>query len=182
MKQKILFTKDECRQIIDYIHHFDISRIGNRVDDFSKSGKRYNFWVIEKNSTTNWIFDRLFGWFTESTNMQILMDNIKGGLVHNYKIGDSFPKHIDRVSVFKDRLYNIGIQLNSIDEYEGGDYIIYNNDENIELISKEVGNCYYYGSDVLHEVLPITKGERWSFLNHLNDNVHIISNKTNKLI
>jgi predicted 2-oxoglutarate/Fe(II)-dependent dioxygenase YbiX len=110
------------------------------------------------------------------------MNNVSKGLIHNYKIGDAFPKHIDRSAPYTDRLYNVGIQLNSMNEYDGGDYIVYTDNKNTELISKEVGNCYYYASDVLHEVSPITKGERWSFVHHLNNNIHIISEKTNKLI
>lgn len=177
MNEKILFNVQECEKIIDYRHMFDIAKhfgLNNRID---RETKKYNFYLIEKNENTDWLFRRLINWFSESTEIEILYDTIERGLLHNYKIGDAFPKHIDRSFEFKDRLYNVGIQLNS--EYAGGDYIIYG-DYNKQL-SKEPGNTYFYDSAIFHEVTKITDGERWSFLIHISKN-NIKDFKSNKII
>lgn len=179
MEQKILFTKDECVQIINYKNYFDISNPDkkNRVGD-SKSIKKYNFYMIERNDETKWVFERLFNWFFERTGISVSIENVIKGYLHNYNVGDAFPKHIDMTEEFKYRLYNVGVQLNS--DYEGGDYIIYPQNE---IISKETGNSYYYASDVPHEVKKIISGNRWSFLYHINrQDINPKHYKANKLL
>lgn len=185
MKQEILFTKEECYKIISYKNEFDISDLSqkNRIDKgVGLTNKKYDFYWIEKNNTTNWVFDRLFNWFYEQTNTKVLMNTIVKGFLHNYKAGDVFPKHIDRVGIYKNRIYNVGIQLSDGGDYDGGDYVIYNYDLTKEHISKKIGNCYYYDAGQSHEVTQITNGERWSFLHHINEEHILNNNKLNNII
>lgn len=185
MKQQILFTKDECSKIISYKDKFDISDSSqkNRIDKGNKvKHKKYDFYWIEKNGETEWVFERLFDWFYHQTGVKVSMDTIVKGFLHNYKVGDVFAKHIDRVGVYKNRCYNVGIQLSDFTDYTDGEYIIYNYDTTKEVISKNIGNCYYYDSGISHEITKITSGERWSFLHHINEE-HISNyNKFNNII
>lgn len=182
LSQKVLFTEDECVSIINYKDLYDITPPPGYSNIVSKNRtenheKKYNVYMIDKNDATDWIFVRLLNWLHETSGVLVDKNKIKAGLIHNYHVGDGFPKHIDRTKDFKNRTYNIGIQLTS--NYLGGDYIVYGNPT--EVIGKEIGNSYFYASDVLHEVTKINDGERWSFLFHINKD-DIINNKNVKLL
>ena len=82
--------------------------------------------------------------------------------LHRYTIGDHFAKHIDLAKGYEERRYNLGIQLN--DEYDGGEYVTWDDSGNEILISKETGTALAYHCRVEHEIKEITKGERWSIV------------------
>jgi predicted 2-oxoglutarate/Fe(II)-dependent dioxygenase YbiX len=69
----------------------------------------------------------------------------------------------------------LGIQLN--ESYEGGEYLIWDDNENEILISKEVGTALAYHGRLYHEIKKITTGERWSIVMPLN-NFNIIEKKS----
>lgn len=174
LNQYTLFTKEECNKIIQYTKSDNIFFVDeseyekydlvskNRVH---KSNKKYDPYLLRYNENTKWIFEKLLDWFTQETSISINWNTITYGLIHNYHIGDAFPKHIDKTNTAKKRVYNVGIQLNN--EYSGGEYILYEYNGSEYIINPNTGNASYYKSDVLHEVRPIINGDRWSFLIHL---------------
>jgi predicted 2-oxoglutarate/Fe(II)-dependent dioxygenase YbiX len=90
--------------------------------------------------------------------------NVKpyGCSLHKYSKGDSFTKHIDLNANFPDRRWNLGIQLN--ENYTGGEYVCYDENNNEIILSKEVGTAIAYNSTTLHEIREIHSGERWSIV------------------
>lgn len=74
-----------------------------------------------------------------------------------------YGKHIDRSINIPVRKLSISIQLSNPEEYEGGELKIFDRDEGI-VMSKEQGTLIMFPSYTLHEVTPVTKGERNSLV------------------
>jgi predicted 2-oxoglutarate/Fe(II)-dependent dioxygenase YbiX len=172
--QEKIFSKKECKEIIDLAKNYKLKALfdknsgiaedttSNRIESNSYSMNRYD---IMRDSENEWIFNKLLNWFTSTTNIQLNDTNLtKWMVVHKYTIGDKFDLHID-ISEGKEsilRRYNVGLQLN--DEYDGGEYILYDIKNNPIILSKESGTAITYKSTVPHEIKEITKGERWSII------------------
>jgi hypothetical protein len=156
----ISFTKYECEQIIN------LSKILPKVErDESPRPISYDFYSIGWNDETKWIFDRMDSYFTETTGIKVLksLDAIH---LFDYSVGDKFGRHRD--TYYTGQVWNIGVCLN--DDYEGGDFVLYNPNKTIPKIQGEI---YTFECKHEHEVLEVTKGNRWSligfyFYEHLN--------------
>ena len=171
--QEIIFSKEECEEIINYsllegnepIFNFTNNPTGNYKNNRVTYGKdtSYNVYRIKNTPQTEWMFTKLINWFSIKSNVELNMD-IKHEFctLHKYNIGDKFSKHIDLSKGFENRRYNLGIQLN--DDYEGGEYVCWN-DKNEEIIlSKKQGTALVYHCRVPHEIKEITNGSRWSIV------------------
>jgi len=102
------------------------------------------------------IIKKLLDWFEKETGEK-LKHKEHDLVIHKYNVGDYFQKHTDKN--YKNRAWVVGFHIN--DEYEGGDYILYNPDG---VIDKTVGIPYCFKSDRVHEITKITKGVRKSGL------------------
>lgn len=156
LKEKILFSKEECKSIISY-NETDITnwRMGDR---------NYKSQSINYSLETNWLFDKLKDFVERETNIQIR--TIKKTIhFHKFTKGDWFGKHND---VRDNRLYAVGVLLN--DDFSGGDFKLYNPNEII--LNKVIGNTYLFDVRIDHEITPILDGERYSLLWFL-ENEHI---------
>ena len=164
LKEKILFSKEECKSIISYNEtHITNWRMGDR---------NYKSQPINYSLETNWLFDKLKDFVERETNIQIR--TIKKTIhFHKFTKGDWFGKHND---VRDNRLYAVGVLLN--DDFSGGDFKLYNPNEII--LNKVIGNTYLFDVRIDHEITPILDGERYSLLWFL-ENEHI-KIETNKLI
>ena len=148
IEKDILFTKDECNSIIWGVKHHSVN--------WSKFDRKYNSHSIIYSDETRWIFDRLATFFENKT--QIPIRKIKEQIhFHNFKTGDWFGKHNDDREC---RIYAVGVLLNS--EFEGGEFKLYNDTEIV--LEKISGNAYVFDVKMIHEITPITKGERYSLL------------------
>lgn len=158
-----MFTKEECEKII-YLAKSSLvdSKLYFKYDDNIK----YKVSNIKKDKTTDWIFDKMFVFFTNKTGIKIKKSlNILH--VHNYKTGDYFKKHKD--NLHPTQIHNIGVCLN--DDYVGGEFILY---EPYEILPKKQGEMYTFESLRLHEVKKIESGERWSIIAFLhNENLEL---------
>jgi hypothetical protein len=164
LKEKILFSKEECEFIISYNE--------THITNWLMSDRKYNSQPINYSSETKWLFDKLKDFVERETNVEIR--TIKKTIhFHKFTKGDWFGKHND---VRDNRLYAVGVLLN--DNFEGGDFKLYNPNEII--LDKVIGNTYLFDVRIDHEITPILKGERYSLLWFL-ENEHI-KTETNKLI
>ena len=164
LKEKILFSKEECKSIISYNEtHITNWRMGDR---------KYHSQPITYSLETNWLFDKLKDFVERETNIEIR--TIKKTIhFHKFTKGDWFGKHND---VRDNRLYAVGVLLN--DNFTGGDFKLYN--PNKIILDKVIGNTYLFDVRIYHEIIPILEGERYSLLWFLeNEHVKI---ETNKLI
>ena len=164
LKEKILFSKEECQSIIFYG--------SNNITNWDNKDRKYYSQPITYSLETKWLFDKLKNFFEEQSNTQIKKNK---EVIHFHKFvkGDWFGKHND---VRDNRLYSVGVLLN--DDFEGGDFKLYNPSEII--LKKLIGNTYLFDVTIDHEITSILEGERYSLLWFL-ENEHI-KIETNKLI
>lgn len=161
-KEKILFSKNECESIINLSKYLrQINPYGYNIDN-KKSNISYSVWVIERNNQTQWIFNKIHTYFEKETGLKIKkeLDKI---FIHKYTKGQRFTKHAD--TGYKTQIHNIGVCLN--DNYEGGEFILYNPEF---FLPKKSGEIYTFPSARMHEVKEILNGERWSIIGFLHIN------------
>jgi hypothetical protein len=175
IEQEVIFTKEECDTIISYSKiytesiHYHTNVYGDNITTIDTDNKlvnlnghySYNLYVIPNNTHTNWIFNKLQKWFSSRTNIEFKQD-VKKFTLHRYSIGDEFKKHIDATINFKDRRYNIGVQLN--DDYVGGEYICWDKINLPIKILNHIGNASVYHASVPHQINKIINGNRWSLV------------------
>ena len=164
LKEKILFSKEECESIILYND--------THITNWIMGDRKFNSQPIRYSLETKWLFDKLKTFFEEESNIQIKRNK---EVIHFHKFtkGDWFGKHND---IRENRLYAVGVLLS--DDFEGGDFKLYNPNEIV--LNKVMGNTYLFDTRIDHEITPILKGERYSLLWFLqNEHIKI---KTNKLI
>ena len=185
--QENIFTKTECEKIIGYADpNQDIEKFfkfsetttakfnSNKLKIGLKTS--YNVFVILNDENTKWFFDKLTEWFEKTSGIKLRKENeLQFCTLHKYEVGDRFTKHVDITEGFEYRRYNLGIQLN--ENYEGGEYVIWDDNENETIISKEIGTALAYHGRLFHEIKKITKGERWSIVMPLNS-FNIIEKKS----
>ena len=186
--EKILFTEEECKKILNYRFDYPLHYVtppqtlvkGTRTVYYSVDikneewMKKYNVWDIVKDKNTKWIYYRLYDWLESIVGFKIertfsTTDTDKhrhSHKLHEYNLGDRFDKHVDDMDVDSDRIWNIGIVLNT--DFEGGNYICYDESDTPYMFKKVTGNVVAYTSDVPHEITEITKGKRYSMVVSLN--------------
>ena len=154
-----MFSEEECKTIILIAKSIDVKSSKTYFED---TNIKYNTYNINRNDTTNWIFERMFEYFTKTTGIKVIkpLDILH---VHNYKKGDVFKKHKD--NLYPTQIHNIGVCLN--DNYTGGEFVLY---EPHETLPKKQGEIYTFSSLRSHEVKEILEGERWSIISFLHIN------------
>ena len=162
IKQKILFTKEECELIVN------LSKINQQ--DWKSKDRKYNSFTLNYNTDTDWLFGKLKSFFELDTQIEII--KLKSQIhFHKFTKGDWFGKHND---IRDNRIYAVGVLLN--DNFEGGDFKLYNPEE--QILDKIVGNAYIFDVRIEHEITTILNGERYSLLWFLqNDNIKLLKNK-----
>lgn len=164
LREKILFSKEECETILSYRK--------TNVTNWKMKDRKYESQPIHYSLETKWLFTKLKNFFEIETSKEIV--NLKKTIhFHKFLKDDWFGEHND---VRDSRAYSVGVLLN--DNFEGGEFKLYNPEE--LKISKVTGNTYLFDVRIQHEITPIIKDERYSLLWFLqNENIKV---KTTKLI
>jgi PKHD-type hydroxylase len=159
------FSVEECKKIIE---------IGNKKGLIKGStlGKVKNY----RDSKISWLYpsDDLEWAYRKITDIVLNLNErffnfdlyglIEGFQFTHYQApGGKYKKHVDKGYNNLIRKLSISIQLSDSKSYEGGDLALYNGEEPI-LIPKEQGKLILFPSYTLHEVKPVTKGERYSLV------------------
>lgn len=161
-----LFSKEECEKIIDI-------GIKKGLDKaVIKRGYEKNY----RNSKISWIYPNdNFEWVFKRVTEVVLNLNkrffnfdlygfMEGFQFTHYKKPDGkYKKHIDKFFDGPIRKLSLSIQLSDPKSYLGGDFILHDGEVPITL-PKEQGKLILFPSYVLHEVKPVTKGERYSLV------------------
>ena len=156
--QKVLFSKDECKTIINLNK--------NNSQSWGHNNRLYDSLLIQYRTDTHWVFDRLKSFFEDVTQIQIPNLN-KDIHYHIFKKDNYFGLHSDDLA---NRMYSVGVLLN--DNFDGGDFILYDKD-NLTL-NKTIGNTYIFDVSIKHEITKIMNGERYSMIWFItNDNIKI---------
>lgn len=83
--------------------------------------------------------------------------------IMRYGIGDKYEKHTDWSPNNLFRKLSLSIQLSDPTEYEGGEVLFHAGPTPAEL-PYNIGHGCVWPSFVLHEVKPVTSGERWALV------------------
>jgi len=170
--QKKVFTKEECEKIISLTKNTNLSEgqivNKNNLPDIKLPDIRTSkiCW-INCDEETKWIFSKMIN-CVFNLNSKYFQFNISGmyeGLQFtNYKSPNGkYAKHIDRVLDRPVRKLSVSIQLTDPNNYEGGELYVYDNNKGT-VMEKEQGDLVMFPSYMLHEVKPVTKGERNSLV------------------
>lgn len=167
LKQKVIFTKEECTSIIKFFK----DKQKNVKMPPGQTRVNYKGYLLEDESGKE-LIQKLYDWFTEETGLE-LYKFPKENYFMQYTEGDVFSQHTDE---YGERVWILGLQLSEDSEYDGADFIFYT-DEGDVLIDKMIGNCYLTKANISHEVTKLRKGNRYSFVS-FPDKTSLISKKT----
>ena len=158
------FTKEECNKIIKIAKEKGLLKgvtKGNSDIRLSKITWLYS------SDDLDWVFRKITDIVLNLNNrfFQFDLHGLNEGLQFtNYKApSNKYGKHIDRSVNSLIRKLSLSIQLTDPKEYEGGELILYENEKGTEM-KKEQGTLVLFPSYTLHEVKPVTKGERNSLV------------------
>ena len=158
-----LFTSEECKKIIKIAKDKGLVK-GEAEDKFIRSSQ---ICWLDHTDDLDWAYNRITN-IVLNLNERFFQFDLHGlneGLQFtNYKApSDKYKKHIDRR--FNDiiRKLSLSIQLTDPNEYKGGELILYEDGKGTEM-KKEQGTLVLFPSYILHEVKPVTKGERNSLV------------------
>ena len=158
------FTKKECKSIIDIAKNKGLIK--------GKTKKKTNVrdnqisWLYASDNM-EWVFRRVTD-IVLSLNKQFFNFDIfglnEGFQFTNYVApSNKYGQHTDKAYAGLIRKLSLSIQLTDPKEYEGGELFLYEN-KNGDEMKKEQGTLILFPSYVLHEVKPVTKGERNSLV------------------
>ena len=144
--EKIIFTKEECENILEYTKEKEglPSNPSYRESD-------YLAWYIYRDEKTEWIFQRIFKYLTTFVKINKELDML---FLQSVKVGNKFEKHTDNSNYF-----NVGVCLN--DDYEGGELYVENSNFTIE---KKQGNIYFFEGFKPHGISEVITGQRFTLV------------------
>ena len=159
-----VFTKDECQKIINIAKDKGLIK-GTTKDNYNIRSCEI-CWLYSSDDL-EWAFEKITGAILNLNNRFFQFDifGLHEGLQFtNYKVpSDKYGKHVDRAAGILVRKLSLSIQLTDPQEYEGGELYLYE-DEKGTVMRKEQGTLVLFPSYTLHEVTPVTKGERNSLV------------------
>ena len=159
-----VFSKEECDKIIKIAKNKGLIKGTTRGEtDVRLSDITW----LYANDDLEWVFRKITDVVLFLNNKYFNFDifGLNEGLQFtNYKApSDKYGKHIDRSHGILVRKLSISIQLTDPEEYEGGELQLHVENEPL-IMKKEQGTLILFPSFILHEVKPVTKGERNSLV------------------
>jgi PKHD-type hydroxylase len=167
MKKNIL-SSEECKKIIEIAKNKNLEKATVFGKENYQNERESNICWLDQTDDLNWLFTKIAQTCLEINKLYFRFD--LNGIAEqlqftNYKApSGKYGKHIDRVGEgMTVRKLSISIQLTDPKEYEGGELILYGKDEP-DIMDKEQGTLIVFPSYILHEVKPVTRGERNSLV------------------
>jgi PKHD-type hydroxylase len=158
------FSKLECETIINIGKNKGLIKGKTKAESDVRDSKISWLYPIDN---MDWVFRRVTD-ITLNLNERFFKFDLfglnEGFQFTNYQSpSGKYGKHVDRGMNMPVRKLSISIQLTNPEEYEGGELYLYDDDEGM-LMDKTQGTLIIFPSYVLHEVMPVTKGERNSLV------------------
>jgi len=161
-----VFNKEECEKIVEIGKKYKLEKApvyGNNPKGFRNSeicwlypNKELEFAYKRITDVIINLNKQFFGFDLQGISEPMQFTSYKSP-------GGNFGKHIDSGMGMLLRKLSASIQLSNPDDYEGGEVNLYLN-EDPETMTKEQGSLVLFPSFVMHEVKPVTKGERNSLV------------------
>jgi PKHD-type hydroxylase len=163
------FTKEECQTIINIAKDKGLIKGTTFNDDKIKNVRDSKISWLYPVDGMDWVFRRVTDIVLNLNERFFKFDLFginEGFQFTNYEApSGKYGKHVDRSINIPVRKLSISIQLTNPDEYEGGELKLYDgDDEEAIIMDKAQGTLIIFPSYVLHEVMPVTKGERNSLV------------------
>lgn len=169
-KPELTFTKEECNRIISLASskYSTKATVGTESskENYQPKIRRVDLYTIGLAENTKWIFEKICKAVSianhEYYNYEIMGVTHDLQLLH-YKDDEKsfYDWHVDiGAGNASTRKISVSVQLSDPNSYEGGDLVINDNGVIINTI-KEQGCINMFPSYALHQVTPVTKGERW---------------------
>lgn len=165
-----IFTDRELERIIVIGKRLRPKRAetGGHGEDCLDHRRSFVSW-IGANSETNWIFQKITD-VVKQNNQQFWnfdLDKIEKLQFTHYLSSEegTYHAHVDPTpwSLPHNRKLSMSLQLSDPNDYEGGELLLHLSN-NPTVISKQKGLMVFFPSHTLHEVTPVTKGERYSLV------------------
>jgi PKHD-type hydroxylase len=159
------FSKEECHKIINIAKNKGLIKGSTKGKTDVRDSKISWLYPVDD---MEWVFRRVTD-ITLNLNERFFKFDLfglnEGFQFTNYKApSGKYGKHIDRSMNMAVRKLSISIQLTNPDEYQGGELKLYDGEEEGTIMDKAQGTLIMFPSYVLHEVMPVTKGERNSLV------------------
>jgi len=166
-----VFTPEECKKIIEYgksLKQID-AKVGggNHKEEVDPNIRITTISWIEPQPEINWMYRKLvdatLGLNKEYFNFQLNGFFEKLQFTEYNAPDGNYRQHMDKVFGSVIRKLSVIVQLTDPKEYEGGDLKIFSG-PNPETMIKEQGTVIAFPSYILHQVDPVTKGQRHSLV------------------
>ena len=158
------FSKEECQTIINIAKDKGLIEGKTRANTDARNSKIS--WLYSADNI-DWVFRRVTDIVLNLNERFFQFDLFglnEGFQFTNYQApSGKYGKHIDRSLNIPVRKLSISIQLTNPEEYEGGELYLYDDDKGA-VMDKTQGTLILFPSYILHEVMPVTKGERNSLV------------------
>lgn len=162
-----VFSNEECEKIIDICEKIGtsdglIAGINKNTNEIDVMIRQNKILTVPTNDDTRWIFERLCLYINHVNDTYFNYDltGIFELQYAKYEEGDFYSKHIDTMyDSYGIRKLSLSIQLSDSGKYEGGELLLHYA-HSPEVAKKDQGVMTAFNSMTLHEVTPITKGER----------------------
>jgi PKHD-type hydroxylase len=159
------FSKEECQTIINIAKNKGLVKGKTRGNSAARDSKISWLYPIDK---MDWVYRRVTD-ITLNLNERFFKFDLfginEGFQFTNYEApSGKYGKHVDRDMNIPVRKLSISIQLTDPEEYEGGELKLYGGGEEGTIMDKTQGTLIIFPSYTLHEVMPVTKGERNSLV------------------
>jgi len=163
------FSKEECQTIINIAKDKGLIKGTTFNDDKIKNVRDSKISWLYPVDGMDWVFRRVTDIVLNLNERFFKFDLFginEGFQFTNYEApSGKYGKHVDRSINIPVRKLSISIQLTNPDEYEGGELKLYDgDDEEAIIMDKAQGTLIIFPSYILHEVMPVTKGERNSLV------------------
>ena len=165
------FSKEECQTIINIAKNKGLikSKTGQGLIKGESDLRDSKISWLYSNDDIDWAFRRVTDIVLNLNEKFFKFDLFglnEGFQFTNYEApSGKYGKHIDRGINTPVRKLSISIQLTEPKEYEGGELKLYDGDDDeANVMDKAQGTLIMFPSYVLHEVMPVTKGERNSLV------------------
>jgi hypothetical protein len=155
-----------------------INELSIHAEEFEKEDRKYSSYKL-KNKDKDIFLKKLLVWIESYLKIKLISYNydLYDTFLINYNVGDFFLKHKDDTLMGakgSTRKYVSGFHVN--EDYQGGDFVLYDYDDNFKIIEKRKGYPYVFESKMYHEVKPVILGIRKSIVIHI-DSESILKSK-----
>ena len=158
---KSLFTKEECSKILQLSEDLKLEESLIHHGEKSPVRQSESYFLPEEDPYT-WIYERIGQAFLTVNEKEFNYDLTHTEQIQftKYKKDMFYDKHID-MGLDTFRKLSVSILLN--DDYKGGELALHTGSEP-DLLKPQTGTAIFFPSYILHEVLPVTEGERNSLV------------------